>query len=100
MKKHLTILVLLILSTLFAVAAYGDPPTVAFPKPTPQMHSFSLICYVLDFVWPVWELLLLWVIMRSGLASRMRDRATSIAPWPWLVLPLFMVFYTVVVTVC
>jgi STE24 endopeptidase len=64
------------------------------------MRSFSAICYALDFIWPVWQLLLLWVILRSGLSAKMRDRARALSPRRFLTLLWYTVFYTVVATVC
>jgi len=119
MIKRVYILLILVLTLVAAghvwAAASGHKPSlsmstastsasasavVTFPPTTPKMRSFSRICYVLDFVWPAWQLLLLWLILQTGLSARLRDRARALARWRFLELPLYMVLYTLVVTLC
>jgi Zn-dependent protease with chaperone function len=63
------------------------------------MKSFSDTCYLLDFISPAWQLLLLWLILRSGLSARMRDKARGLSSRRFLTLLWYFVFYTLVVTV-
>lgn len=81
-------------------AAAISTANINFPAPTPEMRTFSRICYVLDFLWPVWQLLLLWLILRSGLAATMRDKARSVSKNPIVAFVGFMALYTVVATLC
>lgn len=88
----------LVLAAQACQAATGSP-SIQFPPVTPKMRAFSEIGYALDFVSPAWQLFLLWVILRTGLSSWMRDLAKAISRRRFLTLLWYMVFYTLAVTV-
>jgi STE24 endopeptidase len=66
-------------------AATGQPPVYTLPPlKLAQAHALYLWRTALDFLSPLWSILVLLAILNFGWAARLRDWAVSLTPRKWL----------------
>jgi STE24 endopeptidase len=98
-KSSWVVVAICLIGLALPALAAAPVPAVAVPPVTPKMRVFSEIGYALEFLVPIYSLMVVWFILASRASARMRSAAFGLTHRRFLTLAWYLGFYTITVFV-